>query len=84
MGRFLKRTDYPVYKIPIENPSILDNVDDALKYTSESKLFNIVEDYPQVNPIKDETLENKYIDLLKRGLEEMDAPKEQFERLNLK
>ena len=84
MGRFLKRTDYPVYKIPIENPSILDNVDDALKYTAESKLFNIVEDYPQVNPIKDETLENKYIELLKRGLEEMDAPKEQFERLNLK
>ena len=36
MGRFLKRTDYPVYKIPIENPSILDNVDDALKYTAES------------------------------------------------
>lgn len=80
----MKRTDYPVYKIPIENPSILDNVSDALKYTAESKLFNIIEDYGQVSPLRDEELEKKYIELLKRGLEEMEAPKEQFERLNLK
>ncbi|MGL4106964.1 sulfatase [Clostridium sp. LP20] len=83
MGRFLERTDYPVYKIPIKNPSIIDNVENALNYTAETKLFNILEDYAQVNSIKDEVLENKYIELLKRGLEEMEAPKEQFERLDL-
>ena len=34
--------------------------------------------------ITDEKIENKYIELIKKGLKEMDAPEEQYERLNLK
>lgn len=83
IGRFLKRTNYPVYKIPIENPSIIDNVVDGISYTKENMLFNIVEDYLQTKPIKDEALENKYIKLLMKGLKEMESPGEQLERLNL-
>ena len=78
MGRFISRTNYPVYKININNPSILDNVENALEHTSEDKLFNIAEDYYQTNPIRDEELEGKYKKLIIRALYE------QLERLNLK
>ncbi|CAG9718343.1 sulfatase [Clostridium neonatale] len=84
MGRFLKRTNYPLYKIPVERPSIIDNVEDGIKYTKDNMLFNIKKDYLQTDLITDEKIENKYIELIKKGLKEMDAPEEQYERLNLK
>lgn len=84
MGRFINRTNYPVYKIKINNPSILDNVENALEYTNENKLFNIAQDYYQTKPINDNELEDKYKKLMIRALKEMDAPEEQLERLNLK
>ena len=84
MGRFINRTNYPVYKIKINNPSILDNVENALEYTNENKLFNIAQDYYQTKPINDNELEDKYKKLMVRALKEMDAPEEQLERLNLK
>lgn len=80
-GRFLKRTKYPVYKIPIKEPSILCDRNKPREYIEESKLFNIENDYDQVNNILDEKLEEKYIELLKRGLREYDAPEEQLDRL---
>ena len=71
-------------KIPVERPSIIDNVEDGIKYTKDNMLFNIKKDYLQTDLITDEKIENKYIELIKKGLKEMDAPEEQYERLNLK
>lgn len=86
MGRFIKRTQYPVYKIPVLSPSIIDNVKDGLKEVSETKLFNIEKDYDQVDNLvgKDNETEEKMKQLLLRALDEMEAPEEQKERLDLK
>ncbi|WP_158735780.1 sulfatase [Alteribacillus sp. YIM 98480] len=87
MGRFLKWTDYPVYKIPGYTISLTD---ESLGFThrgefiGENLLFNIQLDYSQERPIKDPNTEKKYVDLLAAALIEYDAPDEQFERLGLK
>ena len=83
MGRFLKRTQYPVYKIPVKNPSIVDDRSEPLKEVEESKLFNIEIDYEQNNEILDKELEGKYINLLKKALKEYDSPDEQLDRLGI-
>ncbi|UJF16424.1 sulfatase [Jeotgalibaca sp. MA1X17-3] len=83
MGRFLKRTEYPVYKFPIYYPSILDGMDNMLKYTQESLLFNIKKDPKQKYPIKNEQKEMEFKNKLKEALIENECPEEQFQRLDL-
>ncbi|MHC5268535.1 sulfatase-like hydrolase/transferase [Enterococcus sp. LJL98] len=82
-GTFLKRTNYPVLKVPIETPAILVGLDGVEDYTKESLLFNIIEDPHQLSPIKDDELEGKYKKQLKKALKDFEAPSEQFERLEL-
>lgn len=84
-GRFIKRTRYPVYKIPIDRPSIIDNVECGLKEVAESKLFCIREDYAQTENLAgvDTEKEEQMKMLLVRALEEKEAPSEQLERLCL-
>ena len=87
-GRYLSWTDYPVYRIPVEATK---NKVSALRYYSLheweliSYLFDIDRDYAQAHNLMDEdpALVARMDALLKRAMAEHDAPKEQFERLNL-
>jgi hypothetical protein len=49
----------------------------------EDLLFDIVEDPKQLHPIVDPAVESRMIALMKRLMEENDAPDEQFERMGL-
>lgn len=91
MVRELKWTDYPVYKV---DPDLLENFSNNAwgfvqmnrcisRYQLESWLFDIENDYAQEHPVKDEELEAKYADMLRKKLEECDCPEEQYERLGL-
>lgn len=84
MGRFLKRTRYPVYKVPIDKPAILDGLGDMSKYTKDNLLFDIEKDPKQVHPIDNEQTEEKYKEIMVDQMQYNDAPEEQYERLNLK
>lgn len=84
MGRFLKRTKYPVYKVPIDIPSQIASEKTKLSLIGKSYLFNIDEDYAQNNNLIGNTiLENKYKKIMKDLMKFHDSPKEQFERLEL-
>ena len=84
-GRYFKRTDYPMYRIPVYAPSIIDNVACGLKEVSESQLFDIVKDHEQQNNLYDShpDIREHMQTLLRHALVELDAPKEQLERINL-
>lgn len=82
-GRFLKRTNYPVYKIPISKAAILDGLGDMSFFTKESLLFDIISDPDQTKPINDEKIVNKMKEALISELKELEAPYEQFLRLEL-
>lgn len=83
MGKFLSRTDFPVYKVPIKKAAILDGLGDMSEYTKDSLLFDIKNDKKQEFPIKDFELEKKLRKALKDELIVLEAPAEQFERLEL-
>lgn len=80
-GRFLKYTNYPVFKIPV---SYKDERANHLNYIRNNFLFDIVNDYKQQNPINDSSLEDEMIQKLILAMRYADSPDEQFERLNLK
>ncbi|MCW6666256.1 sulfatase [Aerococcaceae bacterium NML190938] len=84
MGRFLARTDFPVYKVPIEKAAILDGLPDMSEFTKDSLLFDIENDPLQQHPIQDEVLERKMCDLLMKELARHEAPEEQLDRLSLR
>lgn len=85
MGRFLKHTNYPVYKIPQGNTGKPE--DSALKpfnpYLKDSLIFDIKEDYAQQNPITDAGTEKDLQNKLREKLCEVKAPVEHIERLGL-
>lgn len=83
MGRFLKRTEYPVYRVPITRAAILDGLGDMSSYTKESVLFDRQEDPLQTVPLNDIDLENDMKQILADELHKLDTPEEQFERLSL-
>ena len=83
MGRFLKRTEYPVFKVPIKKAAILDGLGDRSEYTKDSLLFDTDTDPEQKIPIKDDSLEQHYKEKLVEELSKLDSPTEQFERLEL-
>lgn len=84
-GRYFKRTNYPLFRIPIEKPGIIDQSDEPLKEVAETKLFDLTNDYKQLHNLATGTssLEEHFITLLKQGLEVYEAPKEQSIRLGL-
>lgn len=84
MGRYFKRTDYPLYRIPCHKPSIIDNVEGGIREVRESKLFSLKEDYTQLKNLCGTAIEKQYEALMVRALGEHEAPKEQMERLGLK
>lgn len=86
IGRFLKWTDYPVYKFPADiisfnNPS--QEFSKRSEYNEDTMLFNIKADYLQREPISDEVLEAEFIQKLKVKMAECDSPEEQHDRLGL-
>ncbi len=86
MGRFLKWTDYPVFKIPskdvdFQNPS--QSFRRRSRFNAESMLFDIENDYAQEHPIQDAALLERYSALLKELMLRHDTPEEQFIRLGL-
>lgn len=83
MGRYFKRTQYPLFRIPIDKPGIIDQSEEPLKEVSHTRLFNIVEDYKQTNDLSGTELEEKYKEMLLHALDEYDAPEEQKVRLGL-
>lgn len=86
MGRYLKWTKYPVYKIPASILKVNNGSQDFTRrspYNSENLLFDIQNDYEQNHPIRDELLENELIRKLKKAMIEHDTPEEQFIRLGI-
>ncbi len=88
-GRFLARTDWPVFKVPVDRPGIIDQSDDALKEVSDTRLFNLAVDYAQLDDLTShddpaaKEAEGRMVGLLLRAMDECDAPAEQYERLGL-
>jgi arylsulfatase A-like enzyme len=88
-GRFLKHTDYPVYRFPVAPPRSEAPANAIAKeqgneiYYKDTLLFDIRNDYGQHYPVEDPEIERKYIQLLMDGIREADAPDEQFVRLGL-
>lgn len=78
LGNYLPYTNYPVIKSNCdnENASFKNNLWD-------NQLYNIKEDYNQMNNIADSEKEEKYIELLKEVMLNADTPKEQFKRLGV-
>lgn len=83
MGRYLERTDYPVYKVPIERAAILDGLPDTSEFVKESLLFNVEEDPKQQHPIQDPAIEDHYKKALAKEMAYHEAPEEQYDRLDL-
>ncbi|MDJ1122526.1 sulfatase [Olsenella sp. YH-ols2217] len=84
-GRFLPRTDYPVFKVPVTKPGIIDQSDDPLREVSKTRLFDLAVDYGELDDLAggNDPAEDRMVGLLLRALDENDAPPEQYERLGL-
>lgn len=76
MGRFLKRTNYPVFKFNFGKglPMGANNLDDELYAKA---------DFYHENKLDDEQLKNEMETKLKNKMEQLNVPSEQFERLGL-
>lgn len=83
VGKYFERTEYPLYKVPIDEPGITAGLGDISKYTEGDKLFNIIDDPKQLDNITDEKLVDKYKRHLAKELEYHDAPNDQYERLEI-
>lgn len=84
-GPFLKWTDYPVFKIPI-NLTIADashTLSVRPEVVGTSMLFDLENDPKQEHPIHDEALEREMCNKLIAAMKLHDSPDEQFERLGL-
>lgn len=86
MGRFLKWTDYPVYRFPAD---IIHWGNDSQEFVGRSPfnaqtiLFDIQADYAQEHPIEDDGLKAACVAQMKKCMEQYDAPAEQFERMGI-
>lgn len=80
MGRFLPYTNYPVYRIEVDNEK--DCMGD-IKYVMESQLFDMESDYEQMSPLTDRKVEEEMCRKLVAGMKEAQAPEEQYSRLGL-
>jgi arylsulfatase A-like enzyme len=79
-GHYMKNNKFPVYKIKSINNPLTDN----FEYLKDDMLFDLDNDYKQVNNIKDNKIENTMIKKLEEAMKDNDAPEEQYERIGLK
>ncbi|MDO4662963.1 MAG: sulfatase [Tissierellia bacterium] len=84
-GHYIKRSKYPVYKIPVDIPKQIQSEKTKLSLIMKSYLFDLNNDYKQVeNLIDDDRLRSLMDQLLIKALIDNDSPKEQFDRFDLK
>ena len=81
MGRFLKYTNFPVYKIPAKFP--IGHLR-SREHISDTLLFDTLTDYEQKRPLKDPLIEAEMEQKLVKMMHWADAPDEQFERVGLR
>jgi arylsulfatase A-like enzyme len=74
-GNFLPFTDYPCLRAEVNRPRSDE--------WAESMLFDIRSDYGQLDNLTNTKIEQKYIALLHKTMEEMEAPDWQFDRVGL-
>ena len=83
-GRFLERTDMPVYRL---NQTLLNRLtgrkNEEIPEIYENKLFDVSADPAQENPLQEERTEERMKAALIKTMREHDAPEEQFDRLGL-
>jgi arylsulfatase A-like enzyme len=79
-GRYLPRTDFPVFRIPLSRKG---EPFSGTRQVRESLLFNIKQDYAQQYPIHDEAVKQRMTQLLRECMSKADAPLEQYSRLGL-
>ncbi|MBC2593888.1 sulfatase-like hydrolase/transferase [Ruficoccus amylovorans] len=72
----------PVLKIPAAS-GIRATATGVRKVLQESCLYDIKEDPAQKTPIASDEIENRFLSAIKEHLQENDAPKEQYTRLEL-
>ena len=85
-GRFLKWTDYPVFKIPGNVTKLADfshAFDRRYEIVSQNLLFDLETDPAQERPIADPAIEAALCRKLREALRAHDSPEEQFIRLGL-
>ena len=88
-GQYLPWTNYPVFRIPAD--IVVDNDDGTLRYVwlydweQEDQLYNLDTDYLQRENLAHKELETveKMKEYMVQVMEQMDAPAEQFIRMNL-
>jgi arylsulfatase A-like enzyme len=86
LGRFLKWTDFPVFKIPADMIKLKDRTqafDTIGAHIREHQLFDLRADYLQNTPLHNKALEAKYLQMLRKAMTEHDSPDEQFIRLGI-
>ena len=83
MGRFLKHTRYPVYKIPAGAKGGKNTGLGGTRYIRDTLLFDIEKDYSQSSPLQEAAIEKAMIDRLVFAMKEADSPDEQYVRLGL-
>ena len=85
-GRFLKWTEYPVFRIPADTIAIEDvthRFTPRSPMVSDTLLFDEKSDPDQEHPIRDEALEKEMCKKLADAMRYHDSPDEQFVRLGL-
>ena len=89
-GRFLSWTDYPVYRIPAD--TVYGHESGSLRFTylndweQQDQLYDLLEDYRQENNLagRRPELTSRLAEMMRRALEEYDAPEEQFRRMRFR
>ena len=85
-GRFLKWTNYPVFKIPNTITKLSDfshSFDVRYDIVSQNLLFDLETDPLQEHPLDDPALEARLCATLREVMQACDSPDEQFIRLGL-
>lgn len=80
MGRFLPYTRYPVYRIPVLFP---EDYSGNIEYVMESCLYDLENDYEQLHNLMDAEKETEMCKKLVAGMQEAEAPAEQYRRLGV-
>ena len=86
MGRFLSWTEYPVYKFPadiVDFNNWSQTFKERRSFNDKNLLFDMKNDYEQQHPLDDSGIEKTMIEKLKKTMQKMDAPTEQYERLGI-
>ncbi len=79
-GRFLNYTNHPVFKVPSYAVFLNDRF---MQFCGEDRLYNLKLDPCQENNLVGEDIEQIYIKMMKKEMQKLDAPQEQYVRLGL-